>query len=308
MPEVLNPIKSDHPFGMVMPGRNWTAASAEGYGFGYQGSSKDNNISNEFDNYTTFYRLLDVRLGRWKSVDPKSDKSPWESPYCSMAGNPINYNDPNGDIIVDKKGKEVKVKKDKNNNITGYEFDASYSTKQNEKMEKWFDKHSAVVLNAMDKSNKEDLDFMIDSKTKFKIKALSRFNKNAASHVKGDILEENPEKIWITPYLGGQKKYTDLYSTTDFNEYMGMVMAVEVGHIRNVKKEMEFGSLYNNDPDMLSVYTDLFIRATEVRIQYRTKMGKPITDEILDFLNIYNVPEEQWSELIKETKSKYNLK
>ncbi len=41
--------------------------------------------------YTTEFRQLAPRLGRWFSVDPVFH--PWESPYVSMNNNPICIND-----------------------------------------------------------------------------------------------------------------------------------------------------------------------------------------------------------------------
>jgi RHS repeat-associated protein len=81
---------------MQMPGRN---ASTEDYRYGYQGSEKDREVSGEGNSYSTFYRQLDPRLGRWKSIDPKSSEQPGLSPFCSMNNNPILMNDPMGDII-----------------------------------------------------------------------------------------------------------------------------------------------------------------------------------------------------------------
>ena len=81
---------SDPPFGMVMPGRNWQAATAEVYGFGYQGSQYEGDNINT---YNTFYRDLDSRLGRWWSIDPYTKITPWESPYISMGNNPLLNND-----------------------------------------------------------------------------------------------------------------------------------------------------------------------------------------------------------------------
>jgi RHS repeat-associated protein len=83
-----------YPFGMQMPGRN---ASTGDYRYGYQGSEKDGEISGEGNSYSTFFRQLDVRLGRWKSIDPKA--TAWESPYVSMGNNPILYNDVLGDTL-----------------------------------------------------------------------------------------------------------------------------------------------------------------------------------------------------------------
>lgn len=93
-------LKKSHlnyfPFGMTMPGRSY---SSDAYNHGYQGSLKDNEIVGNDNHYTTYYRELDPRLGRWWSIDPKSENMPWQSPYCSMDNNPILYNDPLGDWV-----------------------------------------------------------------------------------------------------------------------------------------------------------------------------------------------------------------
>ena len=81
------------PFGMVMPGRNWTAATAEGYGFGAQGSLNDPEINKIY--YSTFYRELDSGHARWWSIDSRKKSS--ESPYALNRNNPILNSDPLGD-------------------------------------------------------------------------------------------------------------------------------------------------------------------------------------------------------------------
>jgi len=70
---------------MTMQGRNY---SADNYRFGYQGSEKETGVSGM---YTTEYRALDVRLGRWFMPDPVV--KPWQTPYCSMDNNPIALTD-----------------------------------------------------------------------------------------------------------------------------------------------------------------------------------------------------------------------
>lgn len=83
----------DHPYGMVMPNRHGNAH----YRYGYQGSERDDEVKGNGNSYTTEFRQLDPRLGRWLSLDPLAAKFPWQSPYCSMDNNPILLNDVKGD-------------------------------------------------------------------------------------------------------------------------------------------------------------------------------------------------------------------
>jgi RHS repeat-associated protein len=77
-------------FGMVMNGRSFV--SSDNYRYGYQGSEKDPEGHGGL--YTTDFRGLDVRIGRWLSPDPITHTS-W-SPYVSMNDNPIALTDPWG--------------------------------------------------------------------------------------------------------------------------------------------------------------------------------------------------------------------
>jgi RHS repeat-associated protein len=88
---------------MLQPGRQF---NADRYRFGYQGSEKDDEIAGTGNMYTTYFRQLDVRIGRWWSYDPKPNAS--LSPYASMGCNPILYNDPFGDTLRagDKKSQQ----------------------------------------------------------------------------------------------------------------------------------------------------------------------------------------------------------
>ena len=81
---------------MEMAGRGFSGS----YRFGYQGSEKDNEVSGDGNSYTTEFRQLDPRLGRWFSVDPVFQ--PWQSPYTSMDNNPIGLNDVTGRKAGDK--------------------------------------------------------------------------------------------------------------------------------------------------------------------------------------------------------------
>lgn len=86
------------PFGMVMPGRNWKATTAEGYGFGFNGKLKDDDIMGNSNSYDFGSRCYDARLGKWFSVDIKTSSFPASSPYSFCLNNP--------NILTDKEGKE----------------------------------------------------------------------------------------------------------------------------------------------------------------------------------------------------------
>ena len=75
----------------------------KGYGYGYQGSEKDSEVKGSGNHYTTYFRQLDVRLGKWWSVDPKSSVSPSVSPFAVNGNNPILMIDPLGDKEYESK-------------------------------------------------------------------------------------------------------------------------------------------------------------------------------------------------------------
>jgi RHS repeat-associated protein len=83
------------PFGAALDGRT---IQGDGYRYGYQGSEKDIELKGEGNSYTTFFRQLDPRVGRWFSIDPKVDENLQFSPYNSMSNSPIHRNDIYGGI------------------------------------------------------------------------------------------------------------------------------------------------------------------------------------------------------------------
>jgi len=100
MPVVLNQTKSDYPFGMVMPGRNWTAASAEGYRFGFNGQEYDSDIIEGPYLYSAKSWEYDSRTGRRWNLEPLAKDFPCLSPYVTYMNSPI--------ITYDWDGREVK--------------------------------------------------------------------------------------------------------------------------------------------------------------------------------------------------------
>ena len=103
------------PFGQVMPNRHHDDNQ---YRYGFNGMEKDNEIKGDGNSYTSDFRQLDPRIGRWLSPDPVTKHS--LSPYNSMSNNPILNIDPKGndDYKVNKNGdislkRKTKSKDDK---------------------------------------------------------------------------------------------------------------------------------------------------------------------------------------------------
>lgn len=101
-----------YPFGMSINSRT---SNLESYGFAYNGMKLDNEISGAGNSYTTLFRELDVRLGRWWAVDPLAHQAAGWTPYRFCFDNPISYTDPDGRFETRKEARAYK----KANGISG---------------------------------------------------------------------------------------------------------------------------------------------------------------------------------------------
>ena len=81
-----------HPFGMVMPGRSYSATNE--YRYGFNGKENDNDISAGGQDYGL--RIYDSRLGKFLSVDPLTDEYPELTPYQFASNRPIDGIDLDG--------------------------------------------------------------------------------------------------------------------------------------------------------------------------------------------------------------------
>ncbi len=97
--EVLNLNTKYYPYGMLMPGRFGEVINSS-YRYGFNGMEKDNEVKGRGNSYDFGARMLDVRLGRWLSIDPLAKSYPSISPYNHVANNPVLYVDPDGERIV----------------------------------------------------------------------------------------------------------------------------------------------------------------------------------------------------------------
>lgn len=85
-----------YPFGMTMPGRQYTGN--QGYRFGYNTQEKTDEISGAGNHYTAEFWEYNTRVVQRWNLDPKPNTS--YSLYSVMQGNPIWYSDFLGDSVT----------------------------------------------------------------------------------------------------------------------------------------------------------------------------------------------------------------
>jgi RHS repeat-associated protein len=99
-----------YPFGMIQPGRKFSAAG--GYRYGFNGKENDNEVKGEGNQQDYGMRIYDPRLGRFLSVDPLGAEYPWNSSYAFAENIPIQYIDlDGGEISPDMKSDKTKIQR-----------------------------------------------------------------------------------------------------------------------------------------------------------------------------------------------------
>jgi RHS repeat-associated protein len=94
-----------YPFGMLLPNRNGNTPE---YRYGFNGMEKDVEVKNlDGGSYDFGARMYDPRVGRWLSVDPKSFKFAYLTPYNAFSNNPIINIDPDGNADIYYNGKWI---------------------------------------------------------------------------------------------------------------------------------------------------------------------------------------------------------
>jgi RHS repeat-associated protein len=93
---------------MLQPGRTYNAVTS--YRYGFNGKENDNDISGEGNKVDFGDRIYDSRVGRFLSIDPQAFKYPSMSPYTGIGNNPINFTDPDGNLLRDKDGNLIVIR------------------------------------------------------------------------------------------------------------------------------------------------------------------------------------------------------
>ncbi|MCH2228650.1 MAG: hypothetical protein MK033_12840, partial [Candidatus Caenarcaniphilales bacterium] len=86
----IHSVSDYYPYGMLMPGRN---KQSEEYRYGFNGAERDDEVHGEGNSYDLGLRQYDPRLGRMKSLDPRTPEYPWQSPFVYHANSPISVID-----------------------------------------------------------------------------------------------------------------------------------------------------------------------------------------------------------------------
>ena len=97
-----------YPFGMVMPGRDF---SSDSYSYGFNGKENNNEIYGNSNLQDYGMRLYNVRLGKFLSIDPYLKDYPWNSTYAFAENDVIRNIDLDGLekvlYIYDFSGKKI---------------------------------------------------------------------------------------------------------------------------------------------------------------------------------------------------------
>jgi len=267
--------------------RSWSG----GYRYGFNGMEKDDEIKGSGSSYDFGARMLDVRLGRWLSGDPKKMLYPELSIYAVSGNNPIIFVDKDGEVIIDPKTNKpvVKVngewktilKTDKEGNVLEY---GSVSDKFVTNSQPVLDKltESTAGTKIYDQVQGLPTKVLIDTEDQFNNKELEKNGSNSEWSTKDGSADTKDgfykSTVIITPYLNKIENQAKI-DGIDFEEKLIQVMSVEVGHLLPNQIEIEVGVGYelNKDPATSTLtYGTLLQNAVKAGMEYRSENSQTI--------------------------------
>ena len=83
-----------YPFSSHMPGRSFSSGNQ--YKYGFNGMEKDDEVKGSGNSYDFGARIYDSRIGRFLSIDAKTNEQPAKTPYHFVSNDPISRVDPDG--------------------------------------------------------------------------------------------------------------------------------------------------------------------------------------------------------------------
>jgi len=92
----IQSMQDYYPFGMSMPGRNYSSSSTTAYRYGFNGQEHSSELNG--DTYKAEFWQYDGRIARRWNMDPVFKE--YESPYSAFAGNPVSNTDPDGSDTI----------------------------------------------------------------------------------------------------------------------------------------------------------------------------------------------------------------
>ncbi|MCK9618289.1 MAG: RHS repeat-associated core domain-containing protein [Lentimicrobiaceae bacterium] len=108
LPQVME-YQHYYPFGMQLEALGYTSGADLKNNYLYNGKELQEDYNLNWYDYGA--RMYDPVIGRWSTIDPKTEKRSWVSPYNYCQSNPITRIDANGmlddDIYYNKQGQEI---------------------------------------------------------------------------------------------------------------------------------------------------------------------------------------------------------
>ena len=273
----------ENPFGVLLDERSKNGGK---YRYGYQGSEKDDEVKGKGNSYDFGARMLDPRVGRWLSLDFRTRDYPELSPYVFAGNSPIQFIDPDGNIIVDPETGEQVVN-----------VDGQWQTATGGEVSQFFTDNSAPYLNKLNETEigRElisryqaiSTNVSFDMSDKENNKGLKAKGSNSEWYYGSKGVQDDSKNddglysnVTITPSLKAIEKKAKQTGVDEMEKYL-QVLSVELGHIET-KEQIDNEKIYAKEMDDYSsegfaiVYNPLLNEAVRVGKKYRDEKEIPV--------------------------------
>ncbi|MBU1720108.1 MAG: hypothetical protein KKA07_13665 [Bacteroidetes bacterium] len=277
-----------HPFGSIMPGRNFNAGE---YRYGFNGQEKDDEITGVTGSHLDFgARIYDSRLARWLSVDPERTKFPSLSPFSFAADNPVFFLDKGGRVIIAYSESAEDVEAFFGAVFTNWDVMKQYvkvTTDQHGNTVYSIDKKNfrAFVNAAGDNSDAKNAArivgrFMRASRFKLWINARSNKNEYVPMNKYEGTAHIDPDNDEPAQRTDGTTEPSTCYQRIAHEAFGEAFYALRRGDMTLTSEDT-----YNQALD--EVFNDKFMSSDD-KINYAKEKGEPVNVEVIQYENIFN--------------------